>query len=207
MPGYRKRYKRKRRPYKGLQKVKRDIKWLKNNIEFKHLTTIDEITEANTSGLFTLINGITQGTLPNNRIGDEVTARRIRVRGTCVLGPTETDCTVRIMVVRRKAHLGQTLPTTGLFLESGSVTGDMLLKAHDWKVYADHTFTMDTQVYSRVPFKFDFKLDHKVRYDGITNDVSDIQANALFMWVASTNITGNTAPDVTYTSRFYYCDS
>ncbi len=207
MGNYKRRYKRKNKR-NGLGKVKRDVKWLKKNVEFKFADLTDTTVEASTSGILSFLNGLAQGVGQDERIGDEVAARRISVRGTVVLGPTPTDCTVRLMLVRQKSGHGGTAGVTEL-LQGGLFVHSFrnMARKTEWKVYGDHTFTMDTSQHARVPFKFDFKLNHQARYSGTGLTQAEMQMNGIFLVTISSNAAGATAPDITFSSRYYYCDS
>ena len=202
-------HKRKRRR-NGLGKVKKDIKWLKNNVEFKFKDLPNVALEAaNAATQVVLLNGVGQGPDVDERSGDEVTARRITIRGTIRDGPTPTDATVRIIICRRKASRGTTM-SIGALLDGSQPFEHAFRNMNnksDFKVYADHTFTMDTTQHSRIFFKLNYKLDNKVRYLGSGTLESDMQENALYFIAVSNLGTGSTAPDINFTSRFYYCDS
>ncbi len=222
MPGnYKKRSRYRKRRNKGLGKVKKDIKWLKKNVEFRYKDISDGLVECNSSGILTLLSGVpfpstAAGSNPVNallepgtRSGDEITARRISVRGTCVIGPTPTDATVRIMLVRQKSGHGITPTVSELLHSVGQLvhTFRNMDRKTEWHVYADHTFAMETAGFARIPFKFNFKLNHNQRQSGSGEAVTDIQMNGLYLVTMSNLVAGATAPDVTFSSRYYFCDS
>ncbi len=210
------RFTRRKRRYRGLGKVKKDIKWLKKNVEFKFHDRPSVQSEASTAGVLDLLSGVgfpdvvsaVANLEPNTRMGDEITARRITVRGTFTIGPTPTDCTVRVMLVRQKSGHGTT-PAIGELLAGGLLVHSFrnMDRKTEWHVYADHTFAMETAGFGRIPFKFNFKLNHQQRFSGTGNSTMNVQMNGIYIVFMSSLAAGTTAPDVTYTSRYYFCDS
>ncbi len=196
----------------GMGKVKKDIKWLKKNVEFK----FRDITAVNLSakdiGLITplITNLIPVGTDVDERIGNKITARRMFIRGYIHNDRgTPADTLVRIIIFRDKAP--QTVPpvvneilsaSAGLSLVNSPYT---IATAPRFKVYADHTVAMDLGQHTIVAFKFSQKLNHVVSYS--SGAIDDPQLNGWYILTVG-SITGDVnSAGVNFVARFSYCDS
>ncbi len=200
---------KRRRRNNGLKKVKEDIKWLKQNIEFKHIDlSNDEI--ADDAGDVTCFNAlILGGTDRDERVGEELTARRIMIRGFIHNDRgTPADGTIRIIVFREKQGF-TVLPSVSSVLDgSGTLSTNRMRQMDDKEnivVYADHTITYDTLQHSLIPFKFMFKLSHQVHYTVQTAQVP--QTNSTCMLIISNQATTANAPGVAFTGRYSFIDS
>ncbi len=212
MPRYnRSKHQRHRRRRNGLSKVKKDIKWLKQNVEFKFKQFNFNDIGVDTGGDMQLLNGIAQGDTLDTRNGDEITARRILIRGFFDnSNGTPTDCLVRIILCRQLLGKAST-PTMNDILDTSA--SDPINRAKnmdnktDWKIYADHTFAMDNSTHSLIPFKMIYKLNNVVHYNtsGVTS--AQIETNGLYLLTMSTVTAGANAPTYSCTSRYSYCDS
>ncbi len=208
MPFRKPRHKHHRRRRNGLGKVKRDIKWLKQNIEFKFGDFNDELI-ADTAGEIDNLNTLQAGTGISQRVGEEVTARRIMVRGRIHNDRgTPSDGSIRLILFRQKAALG-TLATASEILEpSGTVATNRMRQMdnkEDIVIYADHTLSYDTLGHSIIDFKLMFKLASVVKYTGTAATIP--QWNAIGMFVIGSQATTANAPGVSMTARFSYVDS
>ncbi len=198
-----------RRKRNGLGKVKRDIKWLKQNIEFKFIDNSEDI-EADTTGNISIFNSaIAAGTDIDERVGEEITARRIMIRGFIHNDRgTPADGTIRLILFRQLLPLN-TLPAVGEVLASNGTFPTARMRNMDFKsdlvVYADHTLSIDTNVHTFIPFKFIFKLNHQCKY--LTNAAGVPQTNAICLLVISSQATSANAPGVSLTGRYSYVDS
>lgn len=200
--------KRRRRYQKGLTKVKRDVKWLKKNIEFKFLDSTLNNVELSTTPVVTPLSLIADGPLVSERSGESLTARRIALRFTVENNNgTPVDCVCRIMLVRSKQPRGALLPISGLLVSSDVNSWRNLDRKNDIVVYADYTFTMDTTQHSMIPVKLIKKLNHIVKFSGAAGSNSTLQENGLFLISLSTVVTGANAPTLIGISRFSFNDS
>ncbi len=211
MPNSRKSHKRKKRR-KGLGKVKKDIKWLKMNIEFK-FKDVDLTPVCLDAGVVsTVCTGvIAQSDGVTGRTGNEITARRMFIRGYIHNDRgTPGDCIVRILVLRDKSPNGAAPTIANIF--SGTFGGLLgvnspynISLAPRLKVYADYTFSMDTLGHSEIPFKFSQKLNHHVNYAGAST--AEPVLNGFYMVFISNVANDANAPAVRLTARFSFCDS
>ncbi len=195
----------------GLGKVKRDIKWLKMNVEFKFMDTEDAAYPVNTTPVVHNLNPVLQGTTvqsANVRDGDEITARRILIQGQIFQRGTKPDTVCRITLFRDK-HPHGTLPTfLELFSSTAGTSNQNSLRNMEngdrFKVMADYRFAMDEEVHSQVPFKIIFKLNHVVRYKG-TAVIPE--TNGLYL-IATSQVAGTTNnPQLSFQARYSFCDS
>lgn len=197
-----------RRRSKGIAKVKRDIKWLKKNVEFKFKDTIVALANANTTGSTFTLNLVADGPLSSERDGEEVTSRRLMIRGFFHNDHgTPVDCICRILVWRQRAPNAVT-PTVPMVLDSVGVNSfRQMARKENIIVYLDNTFTMDTTQHSLIPFKFLKKLNHTVRYSGAGGTQADVFLNGLNVSFLSTVAGTVNNPFVTFEARYSYCDS
>ncbi len=196
---------------RGLIKVKKDIKWLKKNIEFKFLDTVDTNISASLAGTITPLNLVGQEVGSSNRIGDEITARRIAIRGKIEnTNGTPVDTLVRIILFRERRVNGVLTPLSELLSFGGAsipLAWRQMRNSDNIKVMFDTTFTMDTLTHSLIPFKLMYKLNHQVRYLDATATIAGLQTNGLFLVALSEVATGANAPSMDISVRYSYVDS
>ncbi len=206
------RRRRKRFNKNGLGKAKRDIKWLKKNIEFKFKDTSGVNVSASLAPVITPLNLTAANDSVDGRTGQEVTARRIAIRGVIKnINGTPVDTIVRVILFRG-IRVNGVIPALSSVLEFATgVRGvlswrDMADKTNI-RVLFDTTFTMDTLTHSLIPFKLIYKLNHTAQYTGTTAVIAGMQANGLFFVVLSEVATGANAPTVSFEARYSYVDS
>ncbi len=206
-----KRYNRSRRKRSnGLAKAKKDIKWLKKNVEFKFKDSEESAIQCNTTGAITPLatDAIVQGDSASERVGNEVTARRYHIRGYFYnTNGTPADCVVRVIIFRDKSPQGAAPGITELLVTGSlyAVSPYVIQESPRFKVYADYTFSMDTTQHSLIPFKFTQKVNHQVKW--ASGSVGEPNFNGWYMATMS-NIAGVIdAPRVLIYDRFSYCDS
>lgn len=207
------RSKPRRRRRGGIGKVKRDIKWLKKNIEFKFKDTAASAVDAGIAGVITPLTLMIQNDTESGRDGQEVTARRIAIRGVIKnINGTPVDTIVRIILFRQINNVGFVLPLISSVL---AITGTPdivnswrnMQDKNNTKVMFDTTFTMDTLTHSLIPFKLMYRLNHTAKYKGATAIVGNIVTNGLFLVVVSQVTSGANAPTVDFEARYSYVDS
>ncbi len=202
-------HRHKRRRRNGLTKVKRDIKWLKQNIEFKIHDTAQTVQELDSTGSIVVLNSIAGGSSDSTRVGTEITARRILIQGFINnRNGTPADTVCRLMLVRDR-YPQAVAPTIPDILNSASSdlvneNRNMGLKTR-FKVMIDYRFSMDTLGHSLIPFKILFKLAHTVKYTNTGAD--DPETNGLYLIGLSTVAAGVNNPTMSYDARYSYCDS
>ncbi len=198
-----------RRKNKGLAKVKRDIKWLKQGVEFKFFDQTTAGGTLNLTGSIEVLNNMAGGTTESTRVGTEIHANRILITGfVSNRNGTPSDTICRLMLVRDR-YPQATAPTIADILGSA---GSLLVNEHRnminkgrFKVMVDYRWSMDTVGHSLVPFKILFKLDHVVKYtDGSADDP---ETNGLYIIGISTITAGANAPTMDFDSRYSYTDS
>ncbi len=194
----------------GLTKVKRDIDWLKKNIEFKFFDVNFSTVLVDSTGDVSCLNaGIAGGPDFNERSGEEITARRVMIRGFVANDRgTPVDVMVRI-IVGRKLNPQASTTSVAQVLEATGTVGINRLRNMDFKtdikIYADETFAMDTLAHTQIPFKFLFKLNHQVKYGSVASAVP-LTNEVFFLIIGSTSAGANT-PACSFTARYSYCDS
>ncbi len=196
---------------KGLAKVKKDIKWLKKNIEFKIADTVTTNISVSTTGTITPLNLIKQDIGTDERIGSEITARRIAIRGKIEnTNGTPVDTLVRIILFRERRVNGVITPLAELLSFGGAsipLSWRQMQNSDNIKVMFDTTFTMDTLTHSLIPFKLMYKLNHQVRYGGVASTIASLQTNGMFIVALSEVTAGANAPSMDLSARYSYVDS
>ncbi len=194
----------------GLTKVKRDIDWLKKNIEFKFNDSNFSVVLIDTTGdVSTLNSTIGADAAFDGRSGEEITARRIMIRGFVSNNRgTPTDVIVRL-ILGRKLNPQGTQTSMAQVLESTATVQVNALRNMDFKsdikIYADETFAMDTLAHTEIPFKFIFKLNHQVKYGSVSAAVP--LTNEMFLLVLGSTAASANTPAMSFTVRYSYCDS
>ncbi len=195
---------------KKIYKNRKDIKRIKDLIEYKWkddaVTIVAEQTD--TTGWWFMLNGLAQA-VGNARIGSEVYARSIMIRGYInnSTGGTNEDCVVRLILYRAKQS-NNAEQTLALLLTAVNVNSNYYHQhASRFDILFDKTFSMDLTAHTIIPFKFRAKLAHKVKYNGNAGTYADIENNGLWLAGLSTVDVGANAPIVTATWRYSYCDA
>ncbi len=186
----------------------KEIKWLKKNVEFKFKDTTFNDLDVNDASTTQTLNLIADGPLVDERDGEEVTARRLMIRGFFHNDQgTPVDCIIRMIIWRQISVLGVTpvLGMVNLSLDVDSLRH--MARKENVVVYLDETFTMDTTQHSLIPFKFIKKLNHKARFQGTTGTQSDLFRNGINISLVSTVNGVANDPLVNFTARYSYCDS
>ncbi len=206
-----KRGNRKRFQKNGMSKIKNDIKWLKKNVEFKFIDTTLTDVDCSSAGTVTYISGMLENALVNGRVGREVTARRIAIRGKIEnTNGTPVDTLVRIILFRKRHVHGTTVPLTELLSFGGSaipLAWRQMNHKFEYKVMFDTTFTMDTLTHSLIPFKLVYKLNHTQRFDAAGAGVGECEENGLFLVALSEVASGANNPTMDFSARYSYADS
>ncbi len=204
------RSKRKRFRKNGLTKVKRDIDWLKKNIEFKFNDTDFSVVLVDTTGDISGFNStIGADAAFDGRSGEEITARRVLVRGFVANNRgTPVDVMVRIIIGRKLNSQGTITSMSQVLEGTGSVAINRMRNMDfktDIKIYADETFAMDTLAHTQIPFKFLFKLNHQVKYGTVSAAVP--LTNEMFLLILGSTAASANTPAASFTVRYSYCDS
>ncbi len=201
--------KQRRRRNNGLRKVKKDIKWLKQNIEFKFIDISIDVAIDTTGDVTSFNSLIAAGTGLDERVGEEVTARRIFIRGHVHNDRgTPADGLIRLIVFRQKRSLSVQTAVNEILDSGGSVTTNRMRNMdnkEDIVIYADHTIAFDTLAHTLVPFKFMFKLNHQAKYGGTATSAP--VDNLVGFMAISTQATSANAPGVALEGRYSYVDS
>lgn len=210
------RYRRKKkgnrnRVYRGRV---RKLQTLLSSVETKFHSSENSALDMNTTGTFLCLNyAISQGTAgPNDRIGNKVSNKKLHIKG--VLDNTHgtpADCVVRFIVIRYKRPQGTALTTIAQLFDS-STTTDITNALYDtnklnnFKIYLDKRYPMDTALHSKIPFSFNIKLNNTTVYTANTPASTDIDSNALYLVLFSTDTGTTNDPLCKLTWRVSYTD-
>lgn len=200
----------KRRFHRKGSRVGRKIrKTLDKKSEFKVADTLFN-AEMSTTGVVTLVNGLTKGTDESNRIGRKVQIRSIQVDGNAAIksaGLTQID---RVMLVKDRQPNGA-LPTVGdIVTGGGALSVRNLDNRKRFKILWDHQFELAKYgtgqgETNRVKKYFKKKFE-TVFNSGDTGTIGDINTNALYFVVVGTGAPGTTAASSYYNVRVRFTD-
>lgn len=222
MPTYKK-Y-RKRRYKKGnylkrqVYKNKSQLQTLNKAIEYKYQDVAVTTQGIHTTATFHCLNAsITQSvTGQHSRIGNQLTAKKIRIRGVINNSHgTPADGVLRLILVRYKTASGRTPVFTDIF-QTKSVGGDVSTilsfrnteHMKDFDVMIDTTFAYDTVAHTQIPFKIVRKLKHNVEYNdtATTGAVTTIESNSLWLVALSNHADEPDSPLIGLEWRYTFSD-
>lgn len=179
---------------------KPEIKWKDTQIN----SVIDN------TGDVVLLNGLTQGTTAQTRIGRKAFMKYITVNGYAQVTPTTgLDQVCRIMFLISKDPNGLA-PTIGDILQTGNVESLRNMKGNeDYKILKTFEFTLNASAKPgskklvRYFRKLNFPTDYALANNG---NITDIEQNAIYMITLGTLNAGNTAGNFVGNIRIGYTD-
>lgn len=202
--------KRFKRRANGMSKVKKDIKWLKKNVEFKFKDQSLAGIDCNVAGVVTLLSGVARGTQRDQHVGEMLTARRIAIRARISndQGNPE-DCLVRLILVRKKNNNSLALTVAEVLEQTSdpSLSWASMDHARNLAVMWDQTFSMDLTQHSLIPLKLIYKLNHQVKFNESGFNATDIETNGIYLITLSDVVGTVNAPVIDFNIRYSFCDS
>ena len=214
---YRKKKTYRTRPtYKG--SVARDAakalsmaKALKNlvNIEVKSIDT-QATTEASTAaGVRTAINLCAQGLDTDDRIGNSIKLQYVKLDYQLNINASATDSAVRCMVLQDK-QADQALPAVAIILQDATSSDNIISPRHkDFKqrlnTLYDKVHILSANGSGKRKGQMYKKILAKVRYDGTTAAITDLETNSLIFLHITDEATN--VPTVTWHARVGYVDN
>ncbi len=213
MPGRRNYRKRSSKLVRQVYRNKKKISRVTGIIERKAIDATTTGADVNTTGATVQLTGLSEGTAQSTRVGDQVTAKSIMIRGlidnSVHDAGTPVDCLVRIMVWRIRNQNGTTAVITGQILEAVDINSMQDWQRKDaFKMYYDQTYTMDTSQHTIIPFKIRLsRLNLKIRYEGTGGGQGDAMNNHFYISFFSSVAGAVNDPLITFTKRFVYDDA
>lgn len=215
--------------YKKINNLDRKIKKINNNIELKHTDAYFNEVVSNDGSDLLLLNGMGEGLTVADRIGGQVTATSIQLRGQITTSEDNLSSTrVRVIAFWDKQANGA-IPITGVGTTAGgelldaTIVDDPTLspfnyKANDrYRVIYDKIFTLNPHVVLEtnedittkvVPvslqFKKKIKLGRVTKYDEGVTGIASILTNSLFLVFYSQE---GDDPSVQVGTRLYFKDA
>lgn len=187
------------------RKAAQGVYYLKGlvNSEMLHNQQIGSTTVSST-GLVTLLNGMSQGDTSSARTGNSVLMRNVHLRLVLTQAPAAISTIYRVMLILDKQQVGDTSPTISDILESASPLSPLATASTGrFKVMKNWFFTTDddkAQTKIITHYK-DFRFH--TRYNGIAN--TDIQKNGLYLVLISDQATN--IPTLNYSWKVGYHDN
>ncbi len=219
---YMPKYRRKRGNYlkKLTFKNARNIKRIKQMIEYKYVDAYANNVNINTVSIVIPLNNVAQGTGTgtvagagtSGRIGNEVTNRRILIRGYFKNNHGNPSLAVIRLILIRKRDPNGALPATAAILYNDQLAGTTVLSninmdhKEDFRILLDTSFAMDASDNQIIPFKILKKLRFNTRYNAAGGTSAQLETEGLYLVLLS-NIGGtDNCPQVSYEYRWSYCD-
>jgi len=212
---YRGRYKRRRysRPNNRItypqmgRKVWRDIKWLKSviNVEKKYLDT-NNSPDPSTTATITLLNGMAPGTSALTRNGQKIKCVSLTLNAFTTIAAAAQATLVRCMLVLDKQPNGATFSTTDLLATNSVTSVRNIGNARRFVVLYDRRFSLSVNGPAQANISVFRKLSFHTEYNtGTAGTIADIQTNALFLFLQSSEAT--LTPDFSYSFRLRFVDN
>lgn len=158
-----------------------------NPVESKNIdTTISIATQfpiAVTTGVVTLLNGVTTGTAANTRIGRKIVMKSILLRMSIVKGATTAgEGNMRVMIVYDKQS-NQSSPPSSEILSPDSIAGlNNLNNVDRFKIITDKFYSFGIVDNTAINIQKYKKLNLPVQYNaGAAGTIGDIQTGALYL--------------------------
>jgi len=183
--------------------------------------------QVNTTGAFTLLNGIAVGTGIDQRIGKKIKMDSVYIRGrvamaSAISSPSNASASfaqqVR-MIVFYDSQANGTTPTITQVLKAADPASQLNLDNRDrFKILKDKCFTFGNQSYYTATgyggvgpaianIKFFKKLNMDVFYGTTSNTAADIQTGGLWLLFVGDFTSGASDCEADITSRLRYTDN
>lgn len=190
----------------AFQQLWKDVKYVKGllNVEYKNIDTSVSLVPDTTAVSSVLINSVGQGDDRTNRDGRSIRIKYITAKLTITL--VEDFNIVRlILVCDREAENGVALDSK--FLQFNSVNSLYNIDGTKrFKVLYDKIFSMDKDKSNQIHIKFNKRLGTKVKYQGTSTGIANIETNAYYL-LAVSNATFGTAPGIVGYTRVRFVDN
>lgn len=177
------------------------------NVEKKYIDSTPGSggVSVSSSGTVTLLNGCAQGDTDQTRDGNQMKMTSMSLRGYVTNHPSAANTSVRMMILIKKSNDGAA-PVPNLVLDSLSPNSlynrDHI---HRYKVLSDKRYVLNSAARTNIQFTLNIPMDEKVRYDGTTASVADIDKSGLYILLISDQSTNT--PIFYYNARVNYVDN
>lgn len=183
-----------------LQTVKKQVKQLQLDPELKYFDVSTSGTITST-GTLTALNGINQGTNPNDRVGDKLKTVSSFLRLAMTVNATATTNFLRVIIFRDK-QTNLSVPGVTDVLQSASFMSPLNNSySMRFKVYFDKTYAFDAESAGTQVDKIYRRMKFKTEY---STGSTGIRTNGLFILLISDQATNG--PTVNYYHRLKYKD-
>lgn len=209
---------------KQIKNIKKSIKKIQNQVDLKFSDTSGGLNPA-TAGNFRLLNSTVQGTTDITRIGDEVSATSIQVKGWVKADPTITSINTDVsravrIIVFWDAQANGAAPTLAQLLDLSVATdGTQAPYNHTFqkrfKILKDKFFAVNPFYVTTGPnvadtmtfFRFKRKLGRRVKYNGNAGTIADIVSNSLYVVTITDSVANANIAQVNLSTRFIFKDA
>lgn len=193
-------------------KKKADMAWnfIKNNKPEVKYRDIDSRPSVGTTGIAQNISQVAEGTGENERIGRDIKAVYLSIRGQVVLHPSASNTTMRVCIVRDYSNNPGTVALVDVLNTAGASSALQYPFAPPnsdnkkrFKILASQIVAPNDSASLAIPIKFFIKLRGDIAFDGPL--ATDYASGQLYI-VAVSNDAVNT-PTLGYSSRLAYRDN
>lgn len=207
---YRRTYKKRSYRKRRLTRKRYTRKRYNRNVEYKRKeVTVSNVMIPAATPVFTLLNGIEEGTGPTERIGRKICMKQLQVRAT--IKNQTNDEVVRVMLVIDKQANSTIFSIDDLLTSSIATQGYInSLKKVDfarrfWVLYdRTYVFDVDSTEEQRKFIKINKRMNIPVNYDDRTDLVASISRNSMYLVTISSDAT--TELNLAMVSRLRYTD-
>jgi len=198
-----------KKSFKVPKSTKRYVKKaIQKEIETKYIDYLGSVPQAKTPMNIIQFTNIPQGITDQNRIGDVVTLRGIRINLT-IDGTNPTDI-YRVIFFQWKPNTSLVTPTGATLLADVITVPWLSPYFHDLQsqviILWDKTFTTNLVSRPQLIYKKKIKIKWAKKKISFLAGSSFLSTNAIFMATVSDSVTGNN-PTLQYYIRVYYDDA
>ncbi len=176
------------------------------NIEYKS-TFVTFTADPNSSGSVQLLSSIAQGIDVDDRIGNKIRAKSLKLSGMVILHASATETQIRMVIIRDNNGSTTRPVITDLynladFRSNQLKIGDPQTNSR-FTVLWDKFIMLDAVKQRSAQFKYSMSLDHHIYYSGPTT--SDEGKGNIYLFIASSEPTND--PAVSAESQIYFIDN
>lgn len=191
-----------------ISKLVSDVKSLKKHAkpELKQHCANGSSTDVTNAGQVFALSLIAQGSNQFNRVGNQILAKRISLRGFALIDPVPTSSQIRVILFTDNSQDG-VVPTVGDVLDVVNINScyNRLTSLGRFGKIMDRVYVLDADGPKLRRFDVEFPQDKIVRYQGTTATQANQQKNNYYLLVISDN-SATEGPFFNFESELLYSD-
>lgn len=197
-----------------IKKLKAQVNSLKKEVDediekkFQEVNVVAGTVGTNAAQVYSL-NGLTKGANNNQRIGNDVTALKISVRGFCRVNAAAGVNMIRLIIFKDRQNNGG-LPTWNQIVDIATITDYYLAYRNEnyferFEILHEQMFVLSLVTNNLEYFSINVKLNFKVNHGlGNSGDQTDITSGLICLALISD--TPSNMPSMAWCSRYKYVD-